>query len=498
MSPWPKHPVIYEINTWVWLGELSRKYQKPVTSRHGSGAGVGRHRRARLRRRLVHGRLGAQPGRDRDLHAQPGAPRGFPASAAGLRGAGQCRLALLRAPLCCRRASRRTGRGWPQPEELSHSAAFVWSSISSRTMSPRITRGSSEHPEYFIQGERRRREQRPGVVRRGMAARCFACGRDPFFPAWPDVLQLNAFQPGLRQAVIDTLAEHRRRSATASAATWPCCVLNNIFERTWGARAGAQPVERLLDDGHPGDQGEAAAISGSSPRPTGTSSGSCSSRASTHCYDKKLYDRMEHGDAESVRLHLLADLALPGGDGPVHREPRRAAGGRQRFRTEKGAPPRWRSSRSPGPGCCTRGSSRARKVRLPVFLGRRPAEPVDRGPRGLLRTPAEGDQSRCLPQRRSGASANAAAGPTTRAAGIFSPGAGSRTTSATSSSSISRQDAAQARVQVPWDELRGKTWRLNDVLSGETYDRSGDEMRDAGLYVDLGPWQCNLFQVRAV
>jgi hypothetical protein len=22
-----RHPVIYEINTWVWLGELSRKYQ---------------------------------------------------------------------------------------------------------------------------------------------------------------------------------------------------------------------------------------------------------------------------------------------------------------------------------------------------------------------------------------------------------------------------------------------------------------------------------------
>ena len=55
----------------------------------------------------------------------------------------------------------------------------------------------------------------------------------------------------------------------------------------------------------------------------------------------------------------------------------------------------------------------------------------------------------------------------------------------------------QARVHVPWDELRGKSWRLNDVLPGEIYDRSGDEMRDAGLYVDLGPWQCHLFQVRA-
>src|SRR5262245_23558089 len=30
MHTWPTHPVIYEINTWVWLGELSRKYQRPV------------------------------------------------------------------------------------------------------------------------------------------------------------------------------------------------------------------------------------------------------------------------------------------------------------------------------------------------------------------------------------------------------------------------------------------------------------------------------------
>lgn len=61
-----------------------------------------------------------------------------------------------------------------------------------------------------------------------------------------------------------------------------------------------------------------------------------------------------------------------------------------------------------------------------------------------------------------------------------------------------RQEAAQAHVQVPWDELRGKAWRLSDVLSGESHDRSGDEMRKAGLYVDLGSWQCHLFQVRAL
>ena len=31
MNPWPKHPVIYEINTWVWLNELSRKHGAAIT-----------------------------------------------------------------------------------------------------------------------------------------------------------------------------------------------------------------------------------------------------------------------------------------------------------------------------------------------------------------------------------------------------------------------------------------------------------------------------------
>jgi hypothetical protein len=31
MKSWPKHPTIYEINTWVWLQELGRKYRRSVT-----------------------------------------------------------------------------------------------------------------------------------------------------------------------------------------------------------------------------------------------------------------------------------------------------------------------------------------------------------------------------------------------------------------------------------------------------------------------------------
>ena len=49
-----------------------------------------------------------------------------------------------------------------------------------------------------------------------------------------------------------------------------------------------------------------------------------------------------------------------------------------------------------------------------------------------------------------------------------------------------------------WDELRGATWRLDDGLSGDVYERDGNEMRDSGLYVDLAPWQCHIFHMRAL
>jgi len=60
------------------------------------------------------------------------------------------------------------------------------------------------------------------------------------------------------------------------------------------------------------------------------------------------------------------------------------------------------------------------------------------------------------------------------------------------------EGVAQARVHVPWDELRGRTWRLVDVLSAETYDRNGDEMRDTGLYINLGPWQYHFLRLNLV
>ena len=61
-----EHPFIYEINTWVWLDELRARAGKQIGLAGVPAARVGCDRGARLRRGLADGRLGAQPGRDRD------------------------------------------------------------------------------------------------------------------------------------------------------------------------------------------------------------------------------------------------------------------------------------------------------------------------------------------------------------------------------------------------------------------------------------------------
>jgi hypothetical protein len=47
---------------------------------------------------------------------------------------------------------------------------------------------------------------------------------------------------------------------------------------------------------------------------------------------------------------------------------------------------------------------------------------------------------------------------------------------------------------LPWDDLRGQNWQLDDASSGEAFERSGDDLRD-GLYVALDPWAWNVFDL---
>jgi hypothetical protein len=205
---------------------------------------------------------------------------------------------------------------------------------------------------------------------------------------------------------------------------------------------------------------------------------------------------LEHESAESVRLHLCADQGyqqkllrfLEN-----HDEPRAAAA----FAPEKEQAAAVTISTQLGARLFHEGQFDGRKIRIPVFLGRRPAEPVNKALRAfyerLLRAinaPIfhDGEWKLC---ERHGWPDNSSF--QNLVAWSWIKDDDQRLIVVNLSDTPS-----QARVQVPWQGMRGASWHLVDALSDASYDRDGDEMASSGLYVDLKPWNFSLFECRRV
>ena len=54
---------------------------------------------------------------------------------------------------------------------------------------------------------------------------------------------------------------------------------------------------------------------------------------------------------------------------------------------------------------------------------------------------------------------------------------------------------SQCFVAMPWRDLGGRTWRLQDLTGPAVYDREGDDLTLRGLYLDMPPWAHHVFAV---
>jgi hypothetical protein len=345
-----------------------------------------------------------------------------------------------------------------------------------------------EHSDYFIQGTSEEATNNPSSYIE-VQGKFYACGKDPNFPPWPDVLQLNAFAPALRQAAKETVL-----SIAAQCDGVRCdmamLMLNQIFARTWGDRAGQPPPIDYWRDVIP-------AVKSVYPdfcliaEAYWDLEWELQQQGFDFCYDKRLYDRLEQGDPGSIRLHLGADLAyqekllrfLEN-----HDEPRAAAA----FSGAREGAAAVIASSLPGARLFHEGQLQGRKIRLPVFLGKRPAEPVDQGLQTFYEKLLEAIH-----------------------APVFHDGAWKLCECSGWPDNQSCQNlvawnwvndndrrliivnfcerAVQGRVQVPWGEIPGTAWHLTDAFSGWSCDRDGDEMSSAGLYVELQAWSFYFF-----
>lgn len=341
-----------------------------------------------------------------------------------------------------------------------------------------------EHPEYMMRGTAEDLARAPNEFIE-VSGQVIANGRDPYFAPWRDVAQLNAFSPGLRAALVETVS-----SIAAQCDGMRCdmamLLLNDIFAKTWGERAGAKPAAEFWRELIP-------AVKARYPDVLFIAEAywdleyELMQNGFDYCYDKRLYDRLEHENAQSVRGHLLAGIDYQ--DHLLrfienHDEPRAAA----TFQPLQERAAAVITLTLPGAKLVYDGQLEGRKIKLPVFLGRRAPEPkdyeLDLFYRALLKTIHadlfhEGTWQSC---ECTGWSDNNSA----QNIVAWTWQHGEERALIVVNYSARR---SQAMIRLTWDELRGKVWRLADALNGDGFIRDGDQLRTAGLFVDLDAWR---------
>jgi len=347
------------------------------------------------------------------------------------------------------------------------------------------------HPEWLIAGTEEDLERDPSswlrIVGPGGSA-VFAHGRDPYFPAWPDTLQLDWSQPGLQAAMQTELMRIAER-CDGVRCDMAMLILPHVFRRTWnrdapdfwpGAIAAVHdryPEFRFLAEVYWDLEWE------------------LQQQGFDYTYDKRLYDRLRDGDSRGVREHLLADAGFQSRLARFienHDEPR-AASVFPRDRHEAAA---VAALCSPGLHLIHQGQMHGRRAHVPTHLRRWPDEPLDEELAAFyarllsaLRSPAMRDGHWFRLEPRAAWEGNSSWDGFI--AHAWRDGDGRIVLAVVN---YAHHDG-QCYLRLPFPELAHRPVRLRDLLGPAVYDRDGSALIAPGLYLDMPAWGRHAFVV---
>ncbi len=225
-----------------------------------------------------------------------------------------------------------------------------------------------EHSEFYVRGSQQDLEREPSNYI-SLPDGVFAHGRDPYFPGWPDTLQLNYGNPSLEEAM------QRELIKIASQCDGVRCdmamlITPEVFQTTWGIeiRPFWPETIRMVRATQRGFTFMAEVY--------WDLEWNLQQQGFNYTYDKRLYDRLCSRDARGVRDHLTAGLDFQ--DRLVrslenHDEPRAAA----TFAAEVYRAAAVITYFTPGMRFFHDGQLEGRRIRANVHLCRRANEPVD-------------------------------------------------------------------------------------------------------------------------
>jgi len=239
-----------------------------------------------------------------------------------------------------------------------------------------------QHPDRYIRGREEDFRSDPTafylVEREGDESLFVARGRDPYFPPWSDVAQLNYFNPDCRQGMIGIL-KNMAQYCDGVRCDMAMLVTNEIFSRTWGRFQQPWPMPKTefweeATAALPDLVWLAEVYWDMEWR--------MQQLGFQFTYDKRLYDRLKEDSTGQTHAHLCADIGYQRKLARFienHDEPRSAA----TFSRERIAAVVTLLATLPGMRFYHHGQLEGKKTFVPMPLAKARPEPADPQIRGL-------------------------------------------------------------------------------------------------------------------
>jgi Alpha amylase, catalytic domain len=351
----------------------------------------------------------------------------------------------------------------------------------------------TDHPEYYVAGTESDLAREPHNYTRVKAAgsdRVIAFGRDPYFAGWPDTLQLDYSSPATQDAMSGELLRIAGQ-CDGVRCDMAMLVLPDVFERTWGRRAPLfwpEAIKRVHEKVP--DFCFMAEV-------YWDREWTMLQQGFDYAYDKRLYDRLRDGHSRPAREHLHAGLDYQAKLARFmenHDEPRAAA----TFAPGMHEAAAVITYFSPGLRFFHQGQFEGRKKRISPHLVRAPLEATDEALqrfyerlRAALRHPVFRDGEwrllECAPAWEHNWTSDCFI------ASLWTGASGERRLVAVNYA----PNQSQCYVRVPLADLDGRVM-FHDLMGPSRFDREKHDLDARGLYLDMPAWGYHVFEVTAL
>ncbi|MBW2646468.1 MAG: hypothetical protein JRE23_09870 [Deltaproteobacteria bacterium] len=368
---WVNNPVIYEINTRLWLKDLSLQYGKPIHlgiiplseleqfANNSIDAiwlmGVWNRSLEGIEIALRHPGLQEKYTRalgtweKEDIGASPYAIRTYEVDQ---EFGGDEALAIFRSSL--------------QKFDIKLILDFVPNHMAVDTPFLR------EHPDLFLHDTLFPAETQ-NVFQKKVGGRTytFAHGKDPYFPAWTDTVQVDYSKVSTRKFIADLL-DKAASHCDGLRCDMAQLVTPDVFKKTWGKSFDKnetfwKPAIQRIKSGRPDFVFMAEVYWGLEWE--------LQQEGFDFTYDKTLYDRLRYSTPDDVRSHLEADLSYQNKLVRFienHDEARAATA----F-DNKAEAAALVAATIPGATLFHEGQFEGKSIKIPIQLTRKPADPVN-------------------------------------------------------------------------------------------------------------------------